>query len=183
MDELRYGDLVQVVSMESGEVRFSPVIGFGHVDRKINITFVRVEHEAGVITLSPDHLIFVSDDVASRPYDVRGDAVKVGHFVWSVDSSKKLAASRVNFVSDVQDTGLFAPLTAESTIIVEGTAASVYLFGDHNIKHAVYGMIYRAWYFMFPGESGTLPEAGMAPFAPYTLWASKFVIPVMKGLA
>jgi len=130
MDELRLGDSILSAVAATGELRFSPIKWFLHVDRNANETFVHISHEHGIVTLSPNHLLFVSkaetQGLGGLPMEIIAAQVREGDYVWS-HKSNALVASQVTMVETVTRRGIYAPVTEEGTLVVDGTLASAFV--------------------------------------------------------
>jgi len=128
MAELRVGDNV-LSAKANGELVYSPVVTFMHVERHVNASYLLLRHALGEITISEDHMIFVSSDSSgSMVKDVIASQVKVGDFFWTPQRAAAknaiLVPSPVREIVNVQRVGMFSPLTVEGTLVVDGTLTS-----------------------------------------------------------
>ena len=145
MDALAIGDQVLSVDVTTGQRIYEPVIGFLHRSETEPALFQTVQTEKNTtLTLTPDHLIYSSDDPAdpghlSRPPLFAG-RLKIGSFVYVMDtttSGSNPVRARVTDISRVHGTGLYAPLTASGTMVVDDVIVSCYALVDsHVIAHA-----------------------------------------------
>lgn len=101
---------------------FQPVYAFGHSDPVGQIEFVRLsfgeDKKQQSIELTPDHMIYLH----TKSTPVRADNVKVGDFLIQSGSP-----SQVTHISILSKKGMYAPLTAEGTIVVNSVLASTYV--------------------------------------------------------
>lgn len=161
MRDLRPGDRVLSSSATEGLGPFvySPVLAF--LDRRPNVTsvFYTIGTVAGhSITLTAAHLIYVTDCVWNETYGdlyldpaqevgfsrdrglriVFASEVQPGQCV--LTSGGKVGSqatfSPVTFVRAQRSTGLYAPLTEQGSIVVNGVLASCYAAVDsHHLSH------------------------------------------------
>lgn len=142
VSKLSIGDRV-LTSTATGAFRYEPVIAFLHRIENVTALVHSVETEDGQkLTVTPDHLVYASEDRTSGLQDVR--PLFAGHlrpnesfvYVRSNDSSAGVVLSRVTKVTVGQSIGLFAPLTESGTIVVDDTLTSCYALVDsHVIAH------------------------------------------------
>ena len=114
MQELRVGDFVL-----TGKQTYERVYSFAHLNKERPTAFVKI-HTAGdrhPLELTGDHLLFV--DGKSHPR--RADSIQVGDALQGQDGP-----AHVSKVSRVRRTGIYAPLTKDGTIVVDGIVASCY---------------------------------------------------------
>jgi hypothetical protein len=182
MDELRYYDQVQVVDLATGALRFAPVESFYHVERTTNASFVKIAHgKSGSVTLSRDHLLFVSGSALEAPKDVRAGDVKPGQYVWTVAAHDGLEAALVLGVECVTELGVFAPMTAGAgTLVVNKVLASNYVgvANDHALMHASYWPLRALHRLQQWNTPGALPLDSTAP----TAFSFGLAVPYLKDL-
>lgn len=141
LQALRAGDLVQVMR-EDGTLAYSPVLMFLHRDPRVSRAFLRLSTARGTtLTLTPSHLIFLLEAgrAAAAPPTV-SDALQKGGVVLAgrveegdfllVAGEGGVMLEKVVAVSYHEDGGVFAPLTAEGTLVVDGVVASCYAVID-----------------------------------------------------
>ncbi|KAJ0036795.1 hypothetical protein NQD34_005472 [Periophthalmus magnuspinnatus] len=137
------GDRVLALSA-TGEVIFSPVILFLHQDAWSWGTFISLETEDGQrLALTPHHLLFTAPhrDVPCTKYQVQfSSRAKVGDYVLIRKKGGQVAPSKIITVSVEKSMGVYAPLTEEGTLFVNGILASSYaLVEDHRLAHWAFG--------------------------------------------
>jgi len=126
MATLKVGE--EVLSEDAGVISFEPVLSFLHKVRAERAAFVTVLHERGVFRATAGHLAFVLDGLrrVDRPVGtLRPDDLLL---VAQHDGPEApLVPSRVSEVrKSATSIGLYAPLTASGTVIVDGVLASIY---------------------------------------------------------
>ncbi|EDO46995.1 predicted protein, partial [Nematostella vectensis] len=123
--DLRIGDRIKTVG-SSGDVIYSDVIAFLHKNTNIVVEFVALhltgEHR---IIISAKHLIFVSKNGNSTSEAIFADRVHVDDTVYVLEGGK-LVGKKVVRVAMVTESGIYAPLTREGTLVVNGVFASCY---------------------------------------------------------
>jgi hypothetical protein len=140
MDQLQIGDFVK-----DGDNSYSQVYSFGHLDDALEASFIQIHVNDGLgtpIELSPDHMVFVSGK------SVRASQVKVGDVLHG--------QNRVEAISTVKRSGVFAPFTMSGKIEVSGVVCSSYVamlggLSDGFQHVASHGMlffhrVYCSWY-------------------------------------
>jgi len=122
MDELNIGDSIQV-----HDGSFEKVYAFGaHMTTDAKTTMVSIATESGkTISLSPSHWTYVSVDGVQTA--VQAMNVREGQSVYAADGTLDL----VEKVSTSTMSGLFNPMTASGTIVVDGVVASCYAGKSH----------------------------------------------------
>jgi hypothetical protein len=156
--DLQIGEKVKVMNGD-GSVGFSTVYGWAHNDPEVHASFLQLFTEGNrAIALSKDHLILVrrSKDSSARQHhhmfhhndgtefefvqagDVQeGDEVVQVHTCTGVAGMEQFQPARVTGRTIVQSKGIYAPLTMEGTVVVDGTVASCYAAThSHTAAHA-----------------------------------------------
>nr|APD15679.1 hedgehog [Acanthochitona crinita] len=138
----------RVLSVDShGRRVFSPVLSFLHKDSSEQVLFYTLHLEDKKITLTGKHLIFIHSENSTRNLAtnnyraVFAEKVVEGDFVYVIDSenhNSRPSPSRVTHVSVETLRGVYAPLTATGTIVVDGVVASCYAYTE-NVALAHFG--------------------------------------------
>lgn len=126
MADLRVGDLV-LTERRPGDLAFEPVLGFLHVVRGGAQEFLSVVHEFGQFRASPGHLVFVAS--AGGRQDKAVQELRAGDALLFAPPGlpRRTRPSQVLSVSrGVSTAGMYAPLTASGTIVVDAVLASNY---------------------------------------------------------
>lgn len=134
LSDLRLGERVLSMSKE-GKPVFSEVLLF--MDRDINQKreFVEIRTESGSkITVTPAHLLLSTSLISSQNVERRqkyvfADRIQEGDLLL-VNINGSLVPDRVQRVSATLSRGVYAPLTAEGTIVVDNVVASCYALID-----------------------------------------------------
>ena len=138
---LVHGDRVLTMSSE-GKPVYSEFLGHLHFDSSKVTEYLEIESSDNMIRVSDNHLIYVSVDGQSRFDYAR--KIKIGHYILTVNENGVFDQSIVKSISRINAVSLYAPLTSEGTIIVDGVVASCYANVPHTIGHI--GMWpYRMW--------------------------------------
>eukprot|EP00927_Polykrikos_kofoidii_P007746 TRINITY_DN13184_c0_g1_i1.p1 TRINITY_DN13184_c0_g1~~TRINITY_DN13184_c0_g1_i1.p1 ORF type:complete len:368 (+),score=42.08 TRINITY_DN13184_c0_g1_i1:125-1228(+) len=147
MDALHVGSEVLVHRL--GQFVFEPVLAFLHMTphgdrRRLCRSYTVVRHVHGDLRVSDHHLVFASRRAALETMPAaflrRGDDVLIG-----TAGDGRAIHSTVQFLRRATtNRGMFAPLTAAGTIVVDGVVASVYAGGPglrlvpHTGAHAAF---------------------------------------------
>ncbi len=114
LDELRIGQEVLDSNM-----RFAKVVGWLHRVPSLETDFLEIDHLTGKLLVTPDHLLYCStagNYIPSR--DVKSLEVVY------IDGT--LITSEIHRKSVVKRRGIYAPLTASGSLLVNGVHASCY---------------------------------------------------------
>ncbi|CAB9521813.1 Desert hedgehog protein [Seminavis robusta] len=121
MKDLEIGDMVKTEEHQSGaSCRYDPVYAFAHYERKSKADFLQfsLEHKQ-MLEVTSEHLVYLYG--LSQP--VRAGSVRVG----DVLQANNDGAVRVRRIRTVSREGLYAPLTQNGKIFVNGVQASNYV--------------------------------------------------------
>jgi len=144
INQLQAGDRVLVES-SSGQLVYEPVLSFLHSGGVGSRSeFLTIKHETGALRVSANHVLFVASAVGR--VDKAADQIAEGDelLVVPAGGSDTAALSKVLSVThEVNDLGVYAPLTWSGKIVVDGTVASNYatIFGmhfGHEASHAAF---------------------------------------------
>lgn len=127
VSQLRVGDLAwAAIPDEDGwELRFDPVVAFLHRAPEMEAEVLRITHEQGKLELTAGHLVFAQKEgEAFAPVPAR--SIRAGHRLAAPWVDGSVATPQVLRIDAVRRKGLFAPLLACGTLLVDGTAASCY---------------------------------------------------------
>lgn len=137
MADVRPADRVLVERAPGGPLVFEPVLGFAHARRGGNAPhhFLVLAHSRGEFRASDGHIVFV----------VESDGRRVDKPLGRVEPGEKLVvagadgeAAALSEVLSVRrgsgHLGMFAPLTASGSIVVDGVVASNYGWPAKNVR-------------------------------------------------
>jgi len=145
--ELMTGDSVLV--MRSDQLAYEPVLSFLHTIGRSSakaMPFVIIAHERGEFRASATHIVFVSVDSDGHAWTSKlVGALQVGDRVFAAGNglSGGMTPSLILTIRrGTTQSGMYAPLTASGTIVVDGVVASNYASSSeskhltHNLAHA-----------------------------------------------
>ena len=130
MKDLKVGDLVR-----SGydPNRYQKVYAFAHRQDDRRTEFLKIKtnntSQAAPLEITSDHLVFV--DGKSNP--VRAGSIKIGDIL----QAEQPSGAKVIEISNVSRKGLYAPLTQDGTLIIDGVRASSYVSLQENADEYV----------------------------------------------
>ena len=144
MEEVRPGDKLQAVASD-GSIVFSEVLMFLDRSPKEVRRYVTLKTERGrTLTLTSTHLVYAGDrwcDELSCMRATYAGMVEEGQAVM-VKEEEELVAQLVEEVGVATEQGVFAPLTREGNLLVEGVLASSYAVIDsQGIAHASFAPV------------------------------------------
>ncbi|XP_072265388.1 desert hedgehog protein isoform X2 [Pyxicephalus adspersus] len=151
LSELQLGDKI-LTTDETGHLTSTEILLFLHKDLDKPATFIVIEAEGHPysLRLTPNHLIFASRDPLATFLPVYAHRVQVGDFVKIFVNGTQLLPSKVINVSLQEETGVYAPLTAHGTLLVDGILTSCYATIEwHEMAHRSFAPI-RLLYNVFP---------------------------------
>ena len=127
MKDLKLGDKV----LTSNE--FQPIYAFGHQDKSRLASFLQIstaeETHLGPLEVTGEHMVYVSNKRAP----VRSDSIQVGDtLLFSEAVGEHPVATLVTKITMIDRPGLYAPLTRDGTIVVNGIVASNYVVVQKN---------------------------------------------------
>ena len=141
---LHPGDRILAMSF-SGAPVYSEFISFLHMDSTQVATFLAIHTDTHTVQISQKHLLYIQDKTNTKDFYDFAKNVKVGQYLLTAAIEGSFVASRVNKVESFVDAGVYAPLTAEGTVVVDGVVASCYAeVQSHNMAHMAIWP-YRMW--------------------------------------
>ena len=130
---------------------------------RTNVTYDCIElttASGAQISLSANHLIFVSSSEYSAPVDVPADQVLLGHYLWT-HGEKGVSALLVTKITTKQDVGVYAPLTEHGTLVVNNIIALSFASGRHSEKQRFWSFFCMYRHFFPTGEKHLPPQGWM----------------------
>ena len=112
---------------------WQPIYAFGHQDKSHWATFIQIstaeETLHGPLEVTPEHMVYVSN----KRTPVRADSIQVGETLLTFQTAgEKPVATLVTKISKIDRPGLYAPLTRDGTILVNGVVVSNYVAVQNN---------------------------------------------------
>ena len=153
MSDVHIGD--QLASVDSsGSVVYSPVLLFLDRDAQEERNFVVLSTGNGTqLTLTPSHLIYTISDNQLDPSEQSeaqliatfAHRVQIDDWIITVDSEGRSRRQRVLDVGVSHQTGVFAPLTEQGTLVVDHVVVSCYaVVDDQRLAHLAFAPV-RLW--------------------------------------
>eukprot|EP00929_Paragymnodinium_shiwhaense_P079135 TRINITY_DN41145_c0_g1_i2.p1 TRINITY_DN41145_c0_g1~~TRINITY_DN41145_c0_g1_i2.p1 ORF type:complete len:162 (-),score=31.74 TRINITY_DN41145_c0_g1_i2:292-777(-) len=110
---------------------FEEVLGFLH-SVPTPATLFTIEHEAGEMRVSGNHLLFVQKGAETK--EAVGSEIRPGDLIPTGEGGLSMVLS---VRRDMTESGLLAPLTSSGSIVVDHATASTYATTSHlQIPHA-----------------------------------------------
>lgn len=140
LSRLAVGDVVMAYDDSTGTLVRDNIIAFLHRSETGtgNTTFVRISVVGGAsITLTRDHLIFVSSNASANDFRARfaGKVVR-GDYVFGADSNAVVSREVVGVDVVYFNSGLYAPLTSSGNIVIDDVIVSCYAeVTSHRLAH------------------------------------------------
>nr|XP_057940599.1 sonic hedgehog protein-like [Doryrhamphus excisus] len=143
LSSLTPGDKVMAVSA-TGQIVFSPILVFLHQDQEARSTVLSLKTEDGHrLAVTPRHLVFLDRDCTLDSSKYRAwfaSRVRTRDCVLIHGADGQLDHSRIVSVSVQETTGVYAPLTEDGTLFVDGVLVSSYaVVEDHALSHWAFG--------------------------------------------
>jgi len=142
MRQLRVGNRVRTLGTK-GETTYSEVIAFLHKETETRAQYYKLEISGGnTILLSPQHLIFRKQNSSSSISAIFASEIEPGDLVSNGSDSFDETVIRITMVTEK---GVYAPLTLEGTMLVDGVLVSCYAsWYSHDAAHLAMAPL-RAW--------------------------------------
>ena len=132
LEELRIGDRVLALDMTTGSFTYSEVILFLDRNPEQRREFLQLRTASGRnLTVTPSHLMMVASNTSDtyRIQAVFADRVRAGDRIL-VHNRMEPQIDIVISTEAILKKGVYAPLTTEGTIVVDGIVASCYAVVD-----------------------------------------------------
>jgi hypothetical protein len=150
ISELREHHDHVLVEGSAGEFVYEPVLGWLHHLPDSRASYLAVKHELGELRVSEVHLVFVDAGSSGKSEKLAAN-LRVGDTLYATAQDKKgipmatapMLSKVLSVVRRHGNIGMYAPLTASGTIVVDGALASNYagpgrgLHVPHNCAHAL----------------------------------------------
>lgn len=164
MRQLNIGDRVRTLGT-NGEAMSSEVIAFLHKEIDTEAQFFNLETNGGNnVKLSARHLIFRKKTNTSSISVVFASEINIGDLLYTSNGSVPSyeAVTRITMTTEI---GVYAPLTRQGTLLVDGVLVSCYAHcPSHDAAHLIMAPLraasplYGAWKRLSSLMIGGLPE-------------------------
>ena len=190
MGDLSIGDRVRACDTKSRRVIYSEVIMFAHRDsdvKQVNYLKIVLEDMSSIV-LSSNHLIMSGE----RMKATMARNIKVDHMLFTIDKEGVISSKKVVAIEEINDSGVFCPITKEGNVVVNNILASCYAsVNDQAFFHGLFKVSAQNM-----AHLGLLPmrvlhkfrvkwvgqSAGKDEFVhPYVRWLCKLKLPWMDG--
>jgi len=174
MADLKVGDYVL-----TGTNKFEQVYAFAHRDIQRPSSFLQIYTSGSTVPLevTGDHLLFLQGVLAP----VRADSINVGDALTRLEGGDTAIVERID---SVNGSGIFAPLTKDGSVVVDGIVASTYadileegnaswLFSHHYIHRSL--SPFRLFCNLSPASCTTYHWNGMPQYVHFGIWLSNWV--------
>lgn len=136
MKDLKIGESVQSLDRKDGSIQSSRMYFMPHALQHGLRPFQKLFLSSGQnCTLSPDHFVFraktnsVDRAKFSERVAVAAGNMAIGDVVWTVSTDNQIRLSTVTAIKQLHAVGLFGPITAQGTLVVDGLVVSSYVHG------------------------------------------------------
>ena len=190
MGELSIGERVQACDAKSRRLIYSEVIMFAHRDPGVElVNYLKIMLEdASSIVLSSNHLIISGE----RMKATMARNIEVDHMLYTISEEGVISSKKVVAVKEINDSGVFCPITKEGNVVINNILASCYAsVNDQAFFHGLFKVSAQN-----VAHLGLLPmrvlhkfrvkwvsqSAGKDEFVhPYVRWLCKLRLPWMDG--
>uniref|UniRef100_A0A0K2V032 Hedgehog protein n=1 Tax=Lepeophtheirus salmonis TaxID=72036 RepID=A0A0K2V032_LEPSM len=177
LNSLDIGESVLSINA-NGDFEFSPVIMFLHKDPNELRKFLLISTSSGhSLKVTPSHLLINSLDLNSVIF---AHDLNIGDNILIQTSRANLEYSTITDISVVYEKGVFAPLTKNGNIFVNGVFASCYAVIDsQSLAHFAF-MPMRVKWNVFPRAWEEIEEYhsnGIHPYADWLYHLAGYLIP------
>jgi len=152
MKDLGVGDEV-LAPTQGGQFAFQPITWFLHRDQHLPAQFIQLTSNSRQLELSRKHLIPVlpcdlhldgidGEMVAGllAKYSVFAEKAQVGQCLMHVDQKNQVSLEEIQEVGVVEKKGIYSPMTAAGSLVVEGVHVSCYSSSieSYLLQHSFY---------------------------------------------
>ena len=118
MQDLQVGDLV--LTGRPGHFTYQPMYAFGHLNKDVLADFyaIKTKGNKAPLEMTGEHLVYL----ANKNNPVRADSLNVGDVLLGIKGSTEITAIKM-----VKKRGLYNPLVADGTLVVNDIAVSTYI--------------------------------------------------------
>ncbi|KDR14772.1 Sonic hedgehog protein, partial [Zootermopsis nevadensis] len=168
LEELRVGERILALDTTTGSFKYSEVILFLDRDPEQRREFLRLRTASGrTLTVTPSHLLMVASNTSDtyRVQAVFADRVKVGDRVL-IHNRLQPEIDTVISTEAILKRGVYAPLTREGTVVVDGIVASCYAVVDsQSIAHWSYApfRLYKSFLSLISKNVSSARSVSQAP--------------------
>ncbi|KAL7070379.1 hypothetical protein ACQ4LE_010353 [Meloidogyne hapla] len=156
MDKLKIGDLV--LSVDESLIVYSPILMFLHRLPKEKAKFkIITTLEGHQLKLTEFHLVWAG---CSNLKLIRAKDLNKGECLYTVKNKKnnitslikskkemmKLESTKIKEIKEVEDNGIYAPLTANGNLLVNGLLASCH---SNIAAQTLQQTFFRCWHFIY----------------------------------
>lgn len=143
MKDVMIGERV-LCSSYNGKQVYSDIIMFLDRNHHKEATFINIETaDKASLTITSKHLIYVLNTNSSDGYtSVFAEEIQVGQYVLVSNGVDRFKPSKVVAIATRISNGVYAPLTTEGTIVVDGILTSCYgVISNEYIAHAAFAPV------------------------------------------
>ena len=139
LQDVRIGERVLAMDMRTGELKYSEIILFLDRDVEQSREFLQVRTQSGrQLTVTPSHLLLRATQRHEHEA-VFADRVRRGDRLLVKSPNSTTEVDTVVSVEPVLRRGVYAPLTLDGTIVVDGIVASCYaVVNSQWVAHLAY---------------------------------------------
>lgn len=132
MKDLKMGDLVQTAN------GFSKLIGWMHKEEERSAEFYIFKNSLGLdFKVTGEHLVGIEKN--GHIQYIRAEEITRNDFLVGLDDHGRKFLQKIDRIDKIKDIGIYAPLTDDGTIVVDGQLASCYaVINSHQIGHLVF---------------------------------------------
>ena len=135
LDSVTTGDKIITWDLHTG-VMETKLISWLHSKQNSTMYFLEVQHDYGLFSATPDHLIYLYNGKA-----IYTGLLTVGAQLRYVAANGSVSATKVQTIRGYKDNGYYAPLTAEGTLLING----IYFSNFGVISKTIFGYIATSW--------------------------------------
>lgn len=168
LEELSVGERILALDTMTGSLTYSEVILFLDRDPEQRREFLRIRTASGrTLTVTPSHLLMLASNTSDtfRVQAVFADRLRVGDGVL-IHNRLVPEIDTVISTEAILKRGVYAPLTREGTIVVDGIVASCYAVIDsQSIAHWSYApfRLYASFLRLFSNGVSSARSVRQAP--------------------
>ena len=146
--DLKLADKSLALSKGNGRLKETEFYAYLHYDPQLSAEFLVLKCDNGAeLIISEKHLLFrMNKSGSGKSKAVQAQDIAIGDRLLFLDEKKIISSPKVMEIGRRTIVGVFAPLTENGKLIVDGFQASCYAeVGSHKLAHAAMAPL-RLWY-------------------------------------
>jgi hypothetical protein len=145
ISQLKYGDMIKTIDLTSNTPIFSKFVMYLHNEENVLANFIQfTTNQNNIITISAKHLMAKMNTQTKRVDYVLAQELNQNDLIVSTRKGKVIH-ERIIKIEQVIESGIYAPLTEQGTMLVDNVLVSCYA---HTHKHELAHYVFRVYFYL-----------------------------------